>query len=302
MVDVPNERSSHREATLRGAGLGPATGVAVAIAVVIREDEPSGLVLAVLAGSLAMASVGLVEDVRGLSVRARLGLQVIAALTVACVLCVLADLPWWVAGPVAFAVVAFVNVTNFMDGIDGISAFYGVVAGAHFAVLGAAEGRDWLLVSGLVLAASFVAFVPWNLGRRRVFLGDVGSYLLGALVACTGAAFFLTGGSFVLAVAPTVLYLADTAFTLVARARRGEPVLQAHRSHVYQRLTQAGWSHPAVAGLVAVGTAACCLLAHVVSLGGIASVGGVLALGAVVTAYLAAPRLVGRSRTSRTTR
>ena len=87
-----------------------------------------------------------------------------------------------------------------------------------------------------------------------MFLGDVGSYLLGAGIAALAFGAFIEGVNPVALVAPVSLYLADTGTTVVRRIRQGEPWLEAHRSHVYQRLTDRGFTHLQVATIVALGS------------------------------------------------
>ena len=89
-------------------------------------------------------------------------------------------------------------------------------------------------------------FLPWNAGRARVFLGDVGSYALGAGLAVLAAWAVLRGVPTEAVLGPLALYLTDTGWTLLRRIRAGEPWLQSHRTHVYQQWCDAGWSHQEV--------------------------------------------------------
>ncbi len=93
---------------------------------------------------------------------------------------------------------------------------------------------------------SALLFLPWNAGRARVFLGDVGSYALGAALAVLAARAVLRGVPVEAVLGPLALYLADTGWTLQRRIRAGEPWLQSHRTHVYQQWCDAGWSHQEV--------------------------------------------------------
>lgn len=292
VVDVPNARSSHRLPTIRGAGLAPAGGVLVATALssLLLPPAVSGLVVALLCVALAAAVLGLVEDVRGLAVATRAAAQVVIGLVLGGLLVVLLDRPLWWALPVALAGAAYVNAANFMDGVDGMSALHGVVSGAHFLFVGLQLDQPWLVVVGGVVATAFAGFAPWNLLRGRVFLGDVGSYLLGALVVGCGSAALLAGAPPLLAVAPALPYLADTGVTMLQRARRGESVVEAHRSHVYQRLTDGGRSHLASAGGVASASGLCCLAAWWGMREGWWSVGALGAVLVVLVGYLTAPR------------
>jgi UDP-N-acetylmuramyl pentapeptide phosphotransferase/UDP-N-acetylglucosamine-1-phosphate transferase len=181
-----------------------------------------------------------------------------------------------------------VNVINFMDGINGITgvniAAWGFVAMA----VGYAQSAPSLVAIGAVTAGSTMAFLPWNAPTARLFLGDVGSYLLGALVGIGIMIGAHQTSSFVLLLAPLSIYFADTGTALVRRAIRGENLMVAHRQHVYQRLVnEAGIPHSAVAAVTVV-------LALVVTL---SWVPGSLLLGVPVTlvvlaAYFASPAAV----------
>ena len=298
IVDVPNARSSHVEPTIRGAGLAPASGVLAGLLVGVLVLAPrDALLLAVLLGTaLAVAAVGLAEDLRGLRVGVRATAQGGLGLVLGVLLPVVLDRPLGWAPLVALAVAGYVNAANFMDGVDGMSALHGLVAGCYFALLGLRLDQPWLVVAGGVTAAALAGFAPWNLLRGRVFLGDVGSYLLGALVVGCAAAAFLAGASLLVALAPALPYLADTGLTVLLRASRGERVLEAHRTHVYQRLTDRGLTHLASAGAVAAASALCCVAAWWSQAGGWSALGAALVVALVLTAYLTAPGWALRSR------
>ncbi len=98
---------------------------------------------------------------------------------------------------------------------------------------------------------AFLGFLPWNLSRGSVFLGDVGSYLLGASVAALAVAGFLSGVYVEYVLSPILVYVADTGYYCCARINAGERWYASHREHVYQRLTDVGFSHLQSAGTVA---------------------------------------------------
>jgi UDP-N-acetylmuramyl pentapeptide phosphotransferase/UDP-N-acetylglucosamine-1-phosphate transferase len=237
LLDVPNHRSSHARPTPRGGGLGVIAGVAAGLAV-----SPPGSTLAVgLVGALLLAAVGLVDDVRSLPATHRLAVQLVVSLVAAIVAVGTADLGG--VGGVAVALVAalwlsgYVNVFNFMDGANGLAGLNAVIAGATYAWVGHAEGSPALLVGGSVLLGAAAGFLPWNFPRARIFLGDVGSYSIGFLVAWLTLVGLLTTDRPAWCVAPVLVVLLDTGLTLARRARRGVPLTEAHREHVYQRLS-----------------------------------------------------------------
>ena len=138
------------------------------------------------------------------------------------------------------------NAFNFMDGVNGISGAHALIAGVVYALLGWWQHDGFLVPAGAAVAAGALAFLPWNAGQARVFLGDAGSYALGAALAVLAAYALVRGVPVEAVLGPLALYLADTAWTLQRRIRAGERWLEPHRTHIYQRWCDAGWSHQRV--------------------------------------------------------
>ncbi|MEH0109267.1 UDP-phosphate glycosyltransferase [Tersicoccus sp. MR15.9] len=302
VIDVPNARSSHARPVVRGMGLAAWAAVIAGMVLAlltstIRVDR--GVTVIVLLIASAAAALGWVEDFRGVSVRTRAATQLlVGAVGTAAIALAFGQTGWWIpAGALAIAV--YINVANFMDGINGVSGLHGVTVGLFYALAGQLSGQWWLTVSALVLAVAFAAFLPWNLAGGRaggaVFLGDVGSYLLGGMIAALAAAGFLAGVYVEYLLSPLVIYLADTAFTWVRRVRSGARWYAPHREHVYQRLTDVGLSHLGSSAVVTVCTVAVGLLGVVSAQGTLAtSIAATVAGIAVVAGYLASPLLIGR--------
>ncbi|WP_026550974.1 glycosyltransferase family 4 protein [Arthrobacter sp. Br18] len=302
VLDVPNDRSSHTSVVIRGMGVSVAAAILVALVLslatgLIAVDR--SLVLIVLLMVAAASLLGWLEDFRGLPIRVRAGCQlVIGALGTAALAYTIDQSYWWVPFG-ALAVAAYINVANFMDGINGISGMHGVLVGTFYAIAGALSDQLWLTVAGLGVAAAFAGFLPWNLGRGFVFLGDVGSYLLGASVAAIAVTGLLAGVYIEYLLSPVLIYLADTFTTFLRRARRGERLYVSHRQHVYQRLTDTGLNHVQVALLVTAFSAVTGAAGFVVATADapVAVSGSLLAAG-VVALYLYSPRIL-RARADR---
>jgi UDP-GlcNAc:undecaprenyl-phosphate/decaprenyl-phosphate GlcNAc-1-phosphate transferase len=300
VIDYPGVRSSHQLPTLRGGGLAPAAAGSVVLAVALPPGW-GGLLAAVV----AFGAVGLIEDFRGVPAVRRLALHVlIAAATVPFLLgdvSIDGRLFPVVAAFAALGFVSYVNAFNFMDGINGISVAQAGVAGLTFVVVGAGTDAGVLAVGGAVCLGTALGFAPSNVPRASVFLGDVGSYFFGGLVGALAIA-GLAGGSPPEAVlAPLLLYVADTGTTLLRRLRAGEAWLSPHRGHVYQRLTDLGFTHAQVSAGVG-GLMAVCALLGTVSLSGneAARITADAGLLVVVGLYLKSPRLFGRMGRSAT--
>jgi UDP-N-acetylmuramyl pentapeptide phosphotransferase/UDP-N-acetylglucosamine-1-phosphate transferase len=151
-----------------------------------------------------------------------------------------------------------VNLYNFMDGMDGFAGGMAVFGFGAMAVLGWQGGDAGFALANAAIAAAAAGFLLFNFPPARIFLGDVGSATLGLLAA----ALSLLGsqrGLFPLWVAWLAFspFIVDATWTLLRRLVRGERVWQAHRSHHYQRLVLAGWSHRRTVSLSYVLMAAC---------------------------------------------
>jgi UDP-N-acetylmuramyl pentapeptide phosphotransferase/UDP-N-acetylglucosamine-1-phosphate transferase len=245
VIDVPNNRSSHSAPTPRGGGIACLVGVSVAFGMAYAADLAAPW-LAVVA-ALGLGVVGFADDRASLPPMPRLAAQVAAGALMGSAA---GDGLLVVAGMVITPVV--VNVVNFMDGINGITGLTAAVWGATAWLAGLAAGAETLWVLGAATAGAAVGFLPWNAPTARLFLGDVGSYLFGGLIAAGIIVGVANDASPFVLGAPLALYLADTGTVLARRASRGESLTEAHREHTYQRLTFRGrFSHLTVAILVA---------------------------------------------------
>jgi len=297
VLDVPGDRSSHSVPTPRGGGAPIAVGLLVAAAIAPGSGG-AGLAFAVAVGFFGL--LGLLDDLRGLPAIARLVLQAAGAASVATLLVLRLPLPALAVAVAASAgaawLVGFVNAFNFMDGVNGISGAHALIGGVAYACLAGWRRDGFGVAAGLALAVGACAFLPWNAVRARVFLGDVGSYSIGAALAVLAVRLIAAGVPAEAVAGPVALYLADVAWTLQRRIRRGERWLEAHRTHVYQRWCDAGWSHQEVTLLTSALTVLLCLLGVAGVLGGTAVrlAADLTGLG-VLAVYLGSPELFTRA-------
>jgi len=249
LLDIPNDRSSHTVPTPRGGGLG-AIAVIAAVwlwALVARRAQLSVELPLCIAAMIAVAAVGWIDDRRGLSVAPRLGVHLMAGAIVAA-LSTRLGWPWWIGLGWLVWVVSSINVVNFMDGIDGLIASQTMIAAASIAFLSSADGLARPFA--LVVAGAATGFLVWNWPPAKIFLGDVGSGALGFALVLLGVLAVAEGNAdFVRAFVPLFPLFLDAGTTLVRRARRGERITTAHRSHLYQRLANGGWGHRRVTTL-----------------------------------------------------
>lgn len=274
VLDVPNDRSSHTTPTPRGGGLGVMAGVLVGYAggILLYPDTSQATAIALLAGLFLMI-VSFLDDLKPRPASVRLLAQIIA---VAIGLHALGHgaFPGLLPGPFDLALTGFLwlwflNLFNFMDGIDGLAGGEAVSVGLGLglaAVLGLAPAD--ILPLGWSIAAAALGFLVWNWHPARIFMGDVGSvplgYLLGFLLVRVAAAETETmapHAGLAIALILPLYFVMDASITLIRRLLRGKKPTEAHREHFYQRAVIAGQSHSTVTTKILVFNALLVLLA-----------------------------------------
>jgi Fuc2NAc and GlcNAc transferase len=253
VVQDPNERSSHERPTPSGGGLGIVAGGTLGGAYAMWSMPGSAFVVAVLA--LALGIIGYIDDRRQVPAAARLIAQLllVASMVWALQPVSLADavgLPL----PVELAVIAIViaavywiNVFNFMDGIDGLAASQAIfMIGAAILLVFDTTAAGWspLILWLFAIAAATFGFLLLNWPPAKIFMGDAGSTYLGFMIAFAAPATIAAGWLTVLQwLILGALFISDATITLIRRALRGEPVMHAHRLHAYQHLARRWQNH-----------------------------------------------------------
>lgn len=231
LLDQPGERRSHDVPTPRGGGIGIAMAGLLALFVVAIAAASIAWLL--VAAGLAMVSlVGWWDDHRPLPPWPRLLVHALAAASLAFAIHLQGAGPMAVAATFVLAVV-LVNAWNFMDGIDGLATSQALLCALGMAVVLGNGGR----LVALVVAGACLGFLPFNLPRAKIFLGDVGSGALGYLMAALLAAGFASqpAVSWPLLLLPPMAMLVDTGLTLAWRMHRRERWWQPHVQHAFQR-------------------------------------------------------------------
>ena len=262
-ADVPNERSLHDAPVPR---LG---GVALIAAAVIASIAFADHAVAVVLGcAVFLCVVSLLDDRRSLPIQGRLPAH-FAAATVAVLAIGMPATAHSSAlvvecGIATLAIVWTTNAFNFMDGADGLAGGMAAFGFGCLAVGAWMAGAQPIAAACAALAAASLGFLVHNFPPARVFLGDSGSVPLGFLAGALGwlgvASSAWPAWFPLLAFAP---FLVDATATLIARVARGERFWIAHRSHAYQRLVLAGWTHRrlALAAYALMALTACAALA-----------------------------------------
>ncbi len=260
LLDVPNVRSSHSvpkprlggvaivlafycsSATLLIAGINPFPGIRMAVGV--------------LSAGAVIACIGLADDLRGLDARVKLITQVAAGAIVISSGVVLDQLHIPLLGSLELGamsvpltllwIVGFINIYNFIDGIDGLAAGVGMIAAVFSLLVGVLTGATFLAPLYAIIAGSSLGFLRYNFPPARIFMGDTGSTFIGFVFATLS----VIGAGAGIPVFVTVLLLggviADAVLTLIRRVVKRERLLAPHRTHYYQRLTSLGLSHKQV--------------------------------------------------------
>ncbi|WP_230532568.1 MraY family glycosyltransferase [Microvirga roseola] len=254
----PNARSSHKIPTPQGGGMAVVGAALIATALTFAllplPNELLRTFVIVAVATVILAVIGAVDDIRPLSASLRLVLQV-AAVSAVVVTSGLRVLPEAVPLAVEQAIlilggVWFVNLVNFMDGLDWITVAEMVPVTAAVAVLGIAAGVPFpVILMALALCGALLGFAPFNKPVARLFLGDVGSLPIGLLVGWMLLQLAGTGALAAALLLP-LYYLMDATITLLRRLARREKVWEAHRSHFYQKATDSGFSAMSVSAHV----------------------------------------------------
>ncbi len=261
LLDIPNERSSHSAPTPRGGGLAIAfTALGGIVIASMLQWINTSLAIALVGGGALIATVGWVDDHRSLSALTRFAVQFFCAGWAMFWLGGLPALSIGSAslhlGPVGMVlgvigIVWAINLYNFVDGIDGLAAGEAISTGVIGGLILLAMGQTGLATVSLLIAAANAGFLPLNWAPARLFMGDVGSGMLGYLFAVLAIASENSGAvPLLLWVLLLGAFVFDATVTLCRRIAHGERWYHAHHSHAYQRMVQAGRSHAQVSATI----------------------------------------------------
>ena len=246
LVAVVNERSSHTTPTPHGGGIALSITWYIGLCYFYFMGEIElNLFYALLFGAV-ISIVSFFDDIYELSPKIRLMVQALVAIGGLCFLGGFETLTFGIfdiQNPIFtnifafFMIIWFINLYNFLDGINGYAGSEAVfLALAGFVLFG---GNHFL-----VLAVAVLGFLYWNWNKAKIFMGDVGSTLLGYNIAIFTIYYANEQASnFWIWIILFGVYWFDATLTLIRRKLNKEKLSLAHKKHAYQRLTQAGWSH-----------------------------------------------------------
>jgi Fuc2NAc and GlcNAc transferase len=237
LVDIPNNRSFHQTPTPSGGGLAIVSIILCANYADVIEICPEFIV-----GGFLLALVGLVDDIKPLPVLPRLVSQMIVTGCIVFFLPVNAavmGIPMILVKAVLFvAGVWFINIYNFMDGIDGLAGGYGNAAavGFLFCIQGTLQVEDWNLEIYREIIYLTMAFLIFNWSPAKIFMGDTGSTFLGYAFFSLGVRGLIHGNyimySFIIIMS---FFWIDATITIARRFFRGEKIFRAHKEHAFHK-------------------------------------------------------------------
>jgi Fuc2NAc and GlcNAc transferase len=243
LVDCPNERSSHAVPTPKGGGIG--IGAAFVLSSLVLK-----IPIVFWLPATILALISFYGDRFAISPKFRLPIQFIAAL-------ILVQLSAFSLQPSAFSlfflavfIVGTANFYNFMDGINGLAGITGVVAFGLLALFSWLSGSaPSFLILAICISLSCLGFLPFNMPKAKVFMGDVGSILLGFVFAAMVVYLSKSLLDFICLSAFLFPFYADELTTIYTRLRGGENLTRPHRRHLYQVLAnERGVPHWKVSG------------------------------------------------------
>lgn len=262
LMDVPNERSSHRSPTPRSGGVAIVATIMFGLLISYLLDRVSGSIAFTLAaGGGIVAAVGFLDDRGHVAIHLRMLVHLAAAALVLSVIGgkIALPVPWaqsglvWLAAVLSLLwIVWLINLFNFMDGIDGIAAIESVTVMAGAAFLLWSGQQPQLALAAAIVACASSGFLILNWPPAKIFMGDVGSGYLGFMLAAMA---LLTNAAAeqLFWIWPILLgvFIVDATLTLIRRILRGDRFFEAHRLHAYQHAARRYHGHKPVTLAVA---------------------------------------------------
>lgn len=252
ILDNPNERSLHTSPTPRGGGMAIISAILVACGILFANYfNFTQAFFQVGIACVLLALTAFLDDKYQLPVIARFSVHILAAALLIYSGLVITDfgLLWydldWIA-PVLLVlfVIWMINLYNFMDGMDGFAAGMAVIGFGTLSIIGILANQHLYANINSIIAAAALGFLMFNFPPAKIFMGDIGSSVLGFLLAFS-ALWGIKLALFQIWIPLLIFspYIVDATVTLISRLIRLEKVWKAHKSHYYQRLVERGWGH-----------------------------------------------------------
>lgn len=277
-IDYPKDRGMHKKPMPRMGGIAIVCGFVITVLMIspfVKGIEPQKLA-GLLVGALMIAVLGAFDDVKNLSAKFKLGVQVLAALVVI-FSGIRIDFVIWpftatfkvLSAPFTLIwIIGVTNAVNLIDGLDGLAAGVSSIAALSIMVLCILTGSEVAVVLMAALAGACIGFLPRNFNPAEIFMGDTGATFIGFVLSVTSILGLFKGYT-ILALVVSVFCLGlpifDTLFAMGRRAVHRKPIMQADRGHLHHRLIDRGYSQKQAVVTLYILSAACGLLAIAIS-------------------------------------
>ena len=274
-VDKPGYRKIHSDSVPNLGGIVIFFGFILSILFIIPiEGKAKGL----LAGSVIILLLGIIDDIVDLRPRYKFFIQMVPALLVIGYhyqvinqfivqeLSFLSIIGYLLYPLLLFWITGVTNSINLIDGLDGLACGISVISLATLFILGLLIDGNFELYNllNIALLGSMLAFFRYNFYPAKIFLGDSGSTFAGYIIASIGALWVISSDNALFLFIPLIILLlpvGDTLFAIGRRYRNHKPIFQADQGHLHHRLLKRGISHRNVVLILLGINAMCCLVA-----------------------------------------
>lgn len=280
-VDKPGDRKIHSDSIPNLGGIVIFFGFLLSILFIIPIE---GQVKALLAGSVIILLLGVIDDIVDLKPRTKFIIQMVPALLVigyhysminhfiAQELSFLSFAGYLLYPILLFWMVGVTNSINLIDGLDGLACGISIISLITIFTLGLLIEAHFELYNllNIALIGSMIAFFRYNFYPARIFLGDSGSTFAGFMIASLGSIWVICSGNAAFLIVPLLILaipVGDTLFAIGRRYRNHKPIFQADQGHMHHRLLKRGISHRNVVLILLGTTAVCCFIVFIIVLG-----------------------------------
>lgn len=268
VMDIPNERSAHKRPTPTSGGIGIALSTLLMFVCSLFLIRGSSVSIFLLYAGLStiLAIISLYDDYSSLPISVRLTTQLVVSILIVLASGTIGQIYLPYVGTIALSVpmsafvliiwlTSFINMFNFMDGIDGIASTQAIIAVIGWMIILVPYAKWELLTLAVLILGSCSGFLILNWSPAKIFMGDIGSIWLGFTLAVYPILVYRqidNPRTLIVGILFVFPFLFDATFTIIRRALHGENILRSHFTHLYQRLVTEGFSHSFITKLYGV--------------------------------------------------
>jgi UDP-N-acetylmuramyl pentapeptide phosphotransferase/UDP-N-acetylglucosamine-1-phosphate transferase len=258
ILDVPNARSNHKSATLRGGGI--AIVITLLVAMFIHQKillKEIGILYLFISLSI-IAAISFIDDLKSTSIIIRVIFQVMAISIL--LISYFSNLNIYITSALILGLFIFINFYNFMDGIDGSAAAEAIHISSSIIILSFLTTIPYeVMIIALITASASLGFIIYNWHPAKIFLGDVGSISLGFVCGWMLLAIAFHGQLAAAIILP-LFYISDSGITIIKRLFAGKKIWKAHSEHFYQQAVRKGIPHNIITKKIIYCNSSLCIL------------------------------------------